>query len=150
MGDTSRGAESGPDVRIRPARSHDLNEVVAVWDGCGLVPSTQGFRNELTSKLLRDPELALVAEQEGAIVGAAIGGYDGRAAWVSRLGIQPDARRQGIARLLVAELLRRLDNLGAPTNDLVVLDETAEGQAFWQSLGFTEAPGATRYLRARD
>lgn len=150
MDDTGRGQDSRGDARIRPARSHDLNEVVAVWQGCGLVPSTRGFRNELTYKLLRDRELALVAEQDGAIVGAAIGGYDGRAAWVARLGVRPDARRQGVARLLVAELLRRLSDMGAPTNDLVVLDETAEGRAFWQSLGFTETPGATRYLRAPD
>lgn len=71
-------------MRIRRARSEDLNEVVAVWQGCGLVPSGRGFRNELTYKLLRDPALALVAERAGEIVGAAIGGYDGRAAGAIR------------------------------------------------------------------
>jgi hypothetical protein len=51
----TRPAGDGPDVRVRPARSHDLNAVVALWQGCGLVPSEQGFRNELTYKLLREP-----------------------------------------------------------------------------------------------
>jgi hypothetical protein len=44
----------------RVARSLDLNDVVALWEGCGLVPSERGFRNELTYKLLKDPALALV------------------------------------------------------------------------------------------
>lgn len=135
------------DLRVRRARSHDLNDVVAVWHSCGLVPSAPGFRNELTYKLLRDPELALVAERAGDIVGAVLGGFDGRTAWVSRLGVRPDARRQGIARVLVAELLSRLDALGAPTDDLVVLDDTAEGRAFWTGLRFAEAPGTIRYTR---
>jgi ribosomal protein S18 acetylase RimI-like enzyme len=136
------------DVRVRPARSHDLNDVVAVWDGCGLVPSEQGFRNELTYKLLRDPTLALVAERDGQILGAVVGGYDGRASWVSRLGVRADARRQGIARQLVAELLVRLAALGAPTDDLVVLDDGEAGRAFWSALGFSDASGATRYRRS--
>jgi ribosomal protein S18 acetylase RimI-like enzyme len=138
------------DVRVRPARSHDLNDIVALWQGCGLVPSEQGFRNELTYKLLRDPTLALVAERDGEILGAVVGGYDGRASWVSRLGVRADARRQGIARLLVAELLRRLAALSAPTEDLVVLDETPDGRGFWQGLGFAETPGAARYTLALD
>lgn len=140
-------ADVAAGTQVRRARSDDLNEVVALWQGCGLVPSDRGFRNELTYKLLRDPGLALVAERDGEILGAVMAGYDGRTSWVSRLGVRADARRRGIARLLVTELLRRLAELGASTDDLVVLDETAEGQAFWRGMGYADAPGALRFTR---
>lgn len=148
MNPSTQASEAAIGVRVRRARSHDLNEVVAVWQGCGLVPSERGFRNELTYKLLRDPNLALVAEREGEILGAITGGYDGRASWVARLGVRADARRRGIGRLLASELLRRLADLGASTDDLIVLDETADGRRFWDGLGFVQAPGPARYTRA--
>lgn len=144
---STQARKAATDVRVRRARSHDLNDVVGLWQGCGLVPSARGFRNELQYKLLREPNLALVAERDGEVVGAVTGGYDGRASWVSRLGVRGDARRQGIGRLLVSRLLERLADVGASTDELLVLDETANGQVFWHGLGFAETAGAARYAR---
>ena len=82
-------------LRVRRARSFDLNEVADLWADCGLVPSPRGFRNEMERMLLRAPELFLVAVDTGdggAIVGAVLGSFDGRIATVSRLATHPDHR----------------------------------------------------------
>lgn len=119
---STQARKAATEVRVRRARSHDLNEVVGLWQGCGLVPSARGFRNELQYKLLREPNLALVAKRDGEVLGAVTGGYDGRASWVSRLGVRADARRQGIGRLLMSHLGQHLAVLYRP-----VVTERNEG-----------------------
>src|SRR5512137_1159144 len=68
-------------VRLRTfSFDQDWQAVHALWARCG--PGVQFSRSdepaEIRKKLGRDPDLFLVAEQDGKIVGAVMGGYDGR------------------------------------------------------------------------
>lgn len=119
---------------VRQARSLDLNDVAELWRTCHLVPSQKGFRNEMERKLINDPTLFLVAVEGEQILGAVMGGYDGRTSFVSRLGVHPNHRRRGVATALMDRLEACLEQLGAPTNRLLVLDNT--GEAFWRGAGF--------------
>ena len=65
------------------------------------------------------PELALVAEDEGEIVGYVMFSYaelaeGGRVLMLSPLGVRPDRQRQGIGSALVEEGLRRARERGEP------------------------------------
>jgi ribosomal protein S18 acetylase RimI-like enzyme len=122
---------------IRQFQWSDYDAVVAVWAATGrdVVP-----RAELEAKLTRDPELFLVAEAPGGIVGAVLGTYDGRRGWILRLAVHPDQRRQGIATRLVQEVERRLADLGCPRVNLMVLPDNAAGLGFWQRLGYLPVP----------
>ncbi|GGJ76307.1 GNAT family acetyltransferase [Pilimelia anulata] len=115
----------------------DHDAVAALWAGAGLdvVP-----RAELRAKLARDPELFLVAEADGRVVGVLLGTYDGRRGWILRLAVDPDRRRQGIARDLVAELERRFARLGCPRVNLLVLPDNEAGLRFWRALGYLPYP----------
>ena len=59
---------------------------------------------EITKKLRRDPELFLVAEVDGEIIGAVIGGYDGRRGLVYHLAVSEDHRQQGVGKALMDQL----------------------------------------------
>ncbi|MPZ89806.1 MAG: GNAT family N-acetyltransferase [Nitriliruptorales bacterium] len=134
-------------MRIRSGLGPDLNAVVELWAAAGLAPSFVGFRNELQRKLMRDPDLFLVAEEGGQVVGALTGGWDGRMPWVSRLAVHPEWRRRGIARRMLQELRRRLDRHGAPTEMILVLDDRDAGQNFWESVGYRQSRGYPSYQR---
>jgi len=58
----------------------DWDSVQRVWARCG--PGVQFSRSdapeEILKKLQRDPDLFVVAEAAGVIVGAVMGGFDGR------------------------------------------------------------------------
>lgn len=138
-------AHSCHGCKVRDGRTLDLNAVVGLWEDCGLVPAFVGFRNELQRQVARDPRLFLVAHDEGEVVGAIVGGWDGRLAWVSRFSVRPDRRREGIARVIADAFLTRLEELGRPAR-LVVLDDLAEGTAFWQARGLAEGPAARSWL----
>lgn len=127
--------------RVRRGRSYDLNAVVELYAGCGLVPSERGFRNELERKLLSDPDLFLVAVEPdgGGIIGALSAGYDGRTVLVSRLAARADRRRQGVATALVDRMGVELDRLGAATAALVVMDDTIDSRGFWSGIGYDDA-----------
>lgn len=133
-------------TRIRPGRGSDLNDVADLWDRCGLTPSYVGFRNELQRKLIRDPDLFVVAVTEGRVVGAATGGFDGRVAYVSRMAVHPAVRLRGIGRQLAEELRRRLDEAGAPGGPLLVLDDHDDGRRFWTGLGYVRGPALPTYV----
>jgi ribosomal protein S18 acetylase RimI-like enzyme len=124
--------------RIRRARSLDLPEVAALWADCGLVPPSLGFHRELQRKLHSDPELFLLAIDPaagGRIVGALLGGFDGRTATVSRLTTHPDRRGEGVAAALVEAFVGELAALGGADVRVVLLDGLAETQALWEALG---------------
>ena len=52
----------------------------------------------------RNPGLLLVATVGDAIVGSALGGWDGRRGWIYHVGVHPDHQRRGTARRLVAAI----------------------------------------------
>ncbi|HSJ46505.1 MAG TPA: GNAT family N-acetyltransferase [Euzebyales bacterium] len=137
-------------LRVRRARSFDLNEVADLWTDCGLVPSPRGFRNEMERMLLRAPELFLVAmdtDSGGKIVGALLGSFDGRVATVSRLATHPDHRRQGVASALVDDFTRALTDMGAEDALLLVLDGNPEADRFWAAIDYTHACDVPAYQR---
>lgn len=140
------GNDRAPSFRVRRGRSYDLNAVVDLYDGCGLVPSARGFRNELERRVLRDPDLFLVAVSATEdIVGALSASFDGRLAVVSRLATHPAHRRAGVATALVRRMSAVLEELGAAGVDLVVIDDTPDAMMLWDALGYERSRRAPVY-----
>jgi ribosomal protein S18 acetylase RimI-like enzyme len=90
----------------------------------------------LNCMLTHDRGPVLVAELDGRVVGTALGSWDGRWAWVTRLAVHPDFRRRGVAKLLMAEVERRLAALGAGFAALLVGTANAGALALYESLGY--------------
>jgi ribosomal protein S18 acetylase RimI-like enzyme len=120
-------------AHLRQFEWPDYDAVVAVWTASGRDVLA---RDELEAKLTRDPELFLVAESDGRIVGVVMGTYDGRRGWILRLGVLPAHRRNGIATRLVDELEHRFRQLRCPKVNLLVMPDNAAGLRFWQALGY--------------
>lgn len=67
---------------------------------------------EIYKKLQRDPDLFLVAEAGSQLVGAVMGGFDGRRGLVYHLAVASGNRNQGIGRALMEALETRLRGKG--------------------------------------
>jgi ribosomal protein S18 acetylase RimI-like enzyme len=108
----------------------DVDRVLDLWRtvGGGVRLSPSDSRQELKKKLGRDPDLFLVAEEAGEIVGAVLGGWDGRRGIIYHLAVQQQHRKLGIGRALMDEVEERLRSKGclkyyllvAPENDAAV------------------------------
>ena len=124
-------------IHIRGFRWVDFDAVTEVWATAGrdVLP-----RAELEAKLVRDPELFLVAESGAEIAGVVLGTYDGRRGWILRLAVHPAHRRRGIATGLVRELETRFRALDCPRVNLLVLPDNEAGLRFWRELGYLPCP----------
>jgi ribosomal protein S18 acetylase RimI-like enzyme len=94
-------------VQVRPFQQpEDFEAVTDLWDqsGSGVHLGRSDTFDEISKKLVRDPELFLVAEYMGEIIGAVIGGFDGRRGLVYHLAVSEMHRGQGIGKQLMSRL----------------------------------------------
>jgi len=128
------------DMHIRQFTLDDYEAVYALWQraGEGIQLSRSDRREEIAKKLERDPDLFLVAEVEEVIVGAVIGGWDGRRGIVYHLAVDPAYRHQGIGLALMKELERRLKAKGCLKFYLLVTRDNQQAQEFYRRFGCQE------------
>jgi ribosomal protein S18 acetylase RimI-like enzyme len=118
--------------------ARDWETVRALWARCG--PGVQVSRSdepaEIQKKLRRDPDLFLVAQVEGDLVGTVIGGYDGRRGLVYHLAVAPEHRGKGIGVTLMRELEARLIAKGCLKCYLLVTRDNSQVLDFYRALGW--------------
>ena len=103
--------------------------------GPGVQLSPSDEPEEIERKLGRDPDLFLVLEERGEIIGTVIGGYDGRRGIVYHLAIQPERRGEGLGKALMIEIEERLRSKGCYKYYLLVRKELDQVLGFYESLG---------------
>jgi ribosomal protein S18 acetylase RimI-like enzyme len=121
---------------LREFADADEPAVVALWRRCGLVRPWNDPHKDIARKRCVQRELFLVGEQDGAIVGSVMGGYEGHRGWVNYLAVDDAHRRAGLGRALMAEVEARLRALGCPKLNLQVRDDNAGALAFYERIGF--------------
>ncbi|MBR6102242.1 MAG: GNAT family N-acetyltransferase [Ruminococcus sp.] len=126
-------------MQIRKMDISDYDKVYSLWLSCkGMGLNDLDDSREGISKYLdRNPDTCFVAEDGGEIVGVIMSGNDGRRGFIHHTAVSPDHRRQGIASALVRAALEALKSLGINKVALVVFERNKEGNAFWESIGFT-------------
>ncbi len=135
----SEAAESsGAVVRLRDFNWEDWPRVLALWQsaGAGIHLGRSDSPEEILKKWKHDPDLFLLAESESEIIGAVMGGYDGRRGIVYHLAVAPGRRRRGIGRALMGELERRMAARGCVKSYLLATPDNLEAVAFYRRLGW--------------
>ncbi|MFZ5855237.1 MAG: GNAT family N-acetyltransferase [Chloroflexota bacterium] len=87
---------------------------------------------EIEKKLARDPDLFLVAESDGELVGTVIGGFDGRRGMVYHLAVAHAHRRRGVAEALMCEIEKRLVAKGCIRAFLIAHADNVEARALYE------------------
>jgi len=75
----------------------------------------------------------LVCEIEGKVVGVVRGNYDGSRAIIHQLSVHPVYQSRGIGAVLVKDIVKSFQQMGAPTVSATI---TGESLRFWQKIGF--------------
>jgi len=116
----------------------DYDTVLALWRSCeGIGLNESDTREAIAAFLDRNPSLSLVAtDKAGVIVGAVLGGHDGRRGYLHHLAVAPAHRGRGLGRQLVAETLARLRRQGIPKCSIFLYASNATGRAFWLREGW--------------
>ena len=126
-------------IRIRefcfPA---DYKPVFELWQSIesGVHTGRSDTPAEIEKKLTRDPDLFLVAELDGSIIGSVIGGFDGRRGLIYHLAVAAPLRGMGIGSHLMAEVESRLRAKGCLKCYLLVTHDNSEVGHYYQGHGW--------------
>ena len=128
-----------PNIQIRefsfPA---DYEPVYRLWQSIekGIGLGRSDTPTEIGKKTSRDPDLFLVAECEGSIVGSVIGGFDGRRGMIYHLAVDASFRGIGIGARLMNEVESRLRLKGCLKCYLLVTADNPEAEEYYRRRGW--------------
>lgn len=116
----------------------DYQAVYQLWNeaGSGIHLRRSDEPEEIAKKLQRDPDLFLVAEQSAQIIGAVMGGFDGRRGMMYHLAVAAPYRNLGIGKALVDELENRLKAKGCLRYYLLVTEDNEGAIRFYEHQGW--------------
>jgi ribosomal protein S18 acetylase RimI-like enzyme len=135
-------------VNIREATAADVQALLELWRRAEAAPSVTDTSEDVARVVAAPSALVLVAVVGDAVVGSVIATFDGWRANFYRLAVDPELRRAGVARQLVAAAERWLNARGARRASALVEDDRPDAKAFWSAAGFAYHEGIGRYTKS--
>jgi putative acetyltransferase len=113
------------------------DDVLELWRQCeGIGLSDADSPENIKAYLDRNPGMSYVAMAGGKIVGAILGGHDGRRGYIHHLAVASEYRRQGLGRQLVERCISALASVGIRKCHIFIFNTNMNGIAFWQAAGW--------------
>jgi len=137
-------------VQIREFRFlDDYSQVQNLWASMdkGVRLGRSDTPEEIQKKLARDPDLFLVAEEDGQIIGTVIAGYDGRRGLLYHLAVAATFRGRGVGTQLMDEIESRLRSKGCLRCYLMVLADNDEAMRYYEKHGWENMDHVLTYAK---
>ena len=118
----------------------DYEGVYALWmtiKGFG-IRSIDDSRIGVERFLKRNPTTSVVAVEDGKIVGSILCGHDGRRGCLYHVCVHEDYRRRGIGKAMVVHAMEALKAEQISKVSLIAFTQNDIGNAFWNTIGWTE------------
>ncbi|GGI87418.1 GNAT family acetyltransferase [Polymorphobacter multimanifer] len=90
----------------------------------------------IPAKLKVQPELFIVAEEAGDVIGTVMAGYDGHRGWLYTVAVKPEHQRRGIGTALLIEAEIRLSRSGCKKTNLQIRAGNEAVAAFYRRHGY--------------
>jgi ribosomal protein S18 acetylase RimI-like enzyme len=125
-------------MNIREMTAADYEKVHELWKvspGVGLRgpdDSEEGIKKFLE----RNPGCSFVAEQDGKLAGAILGGHNGRRGSIYHTAVGEKFRGQGIGKALVKAVENAMSREGIHKICLVAFKANTGANRFWKALGY--------------
>ena len=125
---------------IRIMTIDDYDGVYQLWKkikGFGL-RSVDDSREGVRRFLRRNPSTSVVAEEDGKIVGSILCGHDGRRGCLYHVCVDAAYRRRGIGKEMVVKAMEALRQEEINKVSLIAFTKNDVGNAFWNTIGWTQ------------
>ncbi len=123
-------------MKVRVYTGNDRDDVISLWNECGLVQQQNDPLKDIDRKLGVDPDLFLVGVHENAIVATVMGGYEGHRGWINYLAVRPVDQRKGFGRVIMQAVEERLQNKGCPKINLQIRTSNQDVVSFYEAIGY--------------
>ena len=95
--------------------------------------------------LKRNPTTSVVAVEDGKIVGSILCGHDGRRGCLYHVCVDEAYRRRGIGKAMVVQAMHALRDEKINKVSLIAFTKNDIGNAFWNTIGWTERKDLNYY-----
>ena len=119
------------EIKLRPISELDIEPVSAIDEKITGKYHPEEWESRFSYYLRRDPELSLIAEADGKVVGFMLGdvrsgefGLDEPSGWIEVLGVDPEVRGHSIGRMLLDGMIGNFKARGAHAVRTLVNEET--------------------------
>ena len=123
--------------QLRTFKMDEYVQVIDLWLRAGINVGPSDSREGINQRLQRDEDLFLVAvDVYERVIGAVLGGFDGRRGWVNHLAVDPNLQGLGIGRALLELIEERLRARGCLKLNLLVAGHNTRVLGFYEKQGF--------------
>jgi ribosomal protein S18 acetylase RimI-like enzyme len=126
-------------VEVKRLTIKDYEAIIDLWTCAGLPHKPKGRDSRvMMGKMMKEyPDLFLGAFDKNRLVGAVIASYENRMkGWINRLAVDPEYRRQGIAKRLVEEAEKVLERYGAAIFCVLIETPNKESENLFRKMGY--------------
>ena len=117
---------------IRELTFADYDAALALWKATpGLGITAADEPEPIAGFLVRNPGCSMLWEQDGALIGTALCGHDGRRGYLYHVAVLPGHRGRGIGAALVDACRAALQAQGVDRCHVCVYTDNAIGNRFW-------------------
>ena len=131
---------------LRSGQRSDIDRVLALWVTADAEPTHTDDAGSLQALIEHPGTTLLVAEDDEALVGSVIAGWDGWRGSVYRLVVAPTHRRQGLATRLLSAAQSHLGAVGAVRLQAVVVETETAAVGFWTAAGWDQQEHRLRFV----
>ncbi|GAA1714782.1 hypothetical protein GCM10009809_08690 [Isoptericola hypogeus] len=126
-------------VAFREIADADVDQVVALWEVCGLTRPWNDPRLDIADARRTPTSTVLVGLADGRVVSSAVAGYDGHRGWLYYVAVSPDAQGGGLGRATVGAAEDWLRRLGVRKVRLMVRHGNERVLGFYDGLGYADS-----------
>lgn len=107
-------------MKIENMKIEHYDEVYALWERAGIGLGWSDRREGIKEMIDRNPNLCLIGKEDGKIIAAVLGGWDGRRGYVHHLAVDPEYQGRGYGKKMMDELVKRFLEIKAQKVHLFV------------------------------
>lgn len=123
---------------ISEMEENDIPKVQEIWRAVNIELTYSDKCEELVKMIKYNPGLCLVLKDtlKKDILGAVLGGFDGRRGWIHHLAIHPSIQGKKYGTLLMDELLRRFKERNIVKLKIEIFKSNKKVIDFYKKLGW--------------
>lgn len=133
-------------MHIRAMTEKDFDVVRIIWTKSGIELSASDDPEELLRMITRNPKYCFVLEHEeyeSTLIGAVLGGFDGRRGWIHHLAVLPEYQKKGYGKMLLNKVITAFENDKIVKIKLEVLESNKKVLDFYERQGWDLRPEIT-------
>jgi ribosomal protein S18 acetylase RimI-like enzyme len=143
---------TGTALSIAPLEDAEVAAVIALWQRCGLTRPWNDPAADISLARQGANAAVLLGRDGDAVVASVLVGHDGHRGWVYYVAVDPQHRKKGLGRAIMAAAEEWLRARGILKLQLLVRPDNIQVQAFYETLDYDEQERIVyaKWLDGRD